>query len=55
MEVEVAEVLIVITVGISISVVDRREAEGDAVVRDIWRTAKSDQSNQARHWSIEHA
>ena len=27
--------------------VDTREAEGEAVVRDIWRTARSDRNTQA--------
>ena len=47
-EVVVVEVGVVLTVGIAVVVVDRRGAEGDAVVRDIWRTARSDLSIQAR-------
>ena len=50
-EVVVVEV-VVRTVGIAVVVVvDRRGAEGDAVVRDIWRTAKSDWSKQARNYT----
>ena len=44
--------VVVRTVGIAVvAVVDRRGAEGDAVVRDIWRTAKSDWSKQARNYT----
>ena len=45
----VVEVVVVEVVVLTARVVvDTREAEGEAVVRDIWRTARSDLSIQAR-------
>ena len=44
----VVEVVVVEVVVLTARVVvDTREAEGEAVVRDIWRTARSDRNKQA--------
>ena len=37
----------VVVVEVVVLTVDTREAEGEAVVRDIWRTARSDRNKQA--------